>query len=254
MTTKNLPPVYSDDLHAYADGQLPSELREHVEAFLANNPELSADVTEWISQNELIRALVADTATSTARVSSASKRPTWPTPAWAMAAGFALFMLGAASGGVASLSYLSSETTGNQVATLSVSSQTNFLVYASDIRHPIEVDAGQKEHMLSWLSKRLGEKIVAPDITNEGFTLIGGRLVTYAEKPAALIMYENPKGERLTLMIGHNENNQVTGFRFSDQGNIQTLYWIDGPLGYAISAAIGRDRLQDVAHSLNRQL
>ena len=215
---------------------------------------MSAEVAEWASQNEQIRALVADTATSTARVNSALKRHARLTPAWASAAGIALFLLGAASGGVASFGYLSSEATSNQVAALSASSQTNFLVYASDIRHPIEVDAGQKEHMLSWLSKRLGEKIVAPDITNEGFTLIGGRLVTYAEKPAALIMYENPKGERLTLMVGHNENNQVTGFRFSDQGNIQTLYWIDGPLGYAISASIGRDRLQDVAHSLNRQL
>ena len=74
MTTKNSPPVSSDDLHAYADGQLPSELREHVEAYLANNPELSAEVKAWISQNELIRALVADTATSTARVNSALEK------------------------------------------------------------------------------------------------------------------------------------------------------------------------------------
>lgn len=254
MTHKNLPPVSSDDLHAYVDGQLPVELREHVEVYLANNPELSEEVKAWISQNERIRALVAESSASTAHADSAVKRRARLTPAWASAAGIALFLLGAASGGVASFGYLGSEASGNQVATLSASSQTNFLVYASDTRHPIEVDAGQKEHMLSWLSKRLGEKVVAPDITNEGFTLIGGRLVTYAEKPAALIMYENLKGERLTLMIGHNENNQDIGFRFSDQGNIQTLYWIDGPLGYAISASIGRVRLQDVAHSLNRQL
>ncbi|MGH9839194.1 MAG: anti-sigma factor family protein [Blastocatellia bacterium] len=254
MTDRNLPPVSNDDVHAYVDGQLPSELREHVERYLASHPELAADVAEWTLLNEQIKALVADTDAPPVRVESVSKRRTWLTPAWATAAGFALFLLGAASGGVASLNFLSSEATKNQVATLSASSQTNFLVYASDIRHPIEVGAEQKEHMLSWLSKRLGEKVVAPDITDEGFTLIGGRLVAYAEKPAALIMYENPKGERLTLMIGHNENNRDTGFRFSDQGNIQTLYWIDGPLGYALSASIGRDRLQSVAHSLNRQL
>ena len=253
MTNKNLSTVSSDDLHAYADGQLPVERRENVEAYLAKNPVLSAEVKGWISQNEQIRALVAYTAKTTA-VNLAPQSRTWSTPAWAMAAGILLFMLGAASGGVASFGYLNFETMGNQVATLAASSQTNFLVYASDIRHPIEVGAEQKDHMVSWLSKRLGEKIVAPDIASEGFTLIGGRLVTYIEKPAALIMYESANGERLTLMIGHNEDNQVNGFRFSDQRSVQTLYWIDGPLGYAISASIGRDRLQNIAHSLNRQL
>ncbi len=253
MTNKILPPVSNDDLHAYADGQLSAERREAVEAYLANNPGLAADVAEWISQNEQIRALVANADVPAVSVSSASKNSAWPRPTWAMAAGLALFVLGAASGGVASLGYLNSETMDTQAAGLSASSRTNFLVYASDIRHPIEVGAEQKDHMLSWLGKRLGEKIAAPDISNEGFTLIGGRLVAYAEKPAALIMYENPRGERLTLMIGRNENNQVTGFRFSDQGSIQTLYWIDGPLGYAISASMGRDRLQSIAHSLSSQ-
>lgn len=254
MTDKNLPTVSSDDLHAYADGQLPLERRENVEAYLAKNPVLSAEVKGWISQNEQIRALVADTAKTTTIVNLAPQSRKLSIPARAIAAGILLFTLGAASGGVASFGYLNFETMGNQVATLAASSQTNFLVYASDIRHPIEVGAEQKDHMVSWLSKRLGEKIVAPDIASEGFTLIGGRLVTYVGKPAALIMYESENGERLTLMIGHNEDNQVTGFRFSDQGSVQTLYWIDGPLGYAISASIGRDRLQNIAHSLNRQL
>ena len=254
MIHNDLPPVSSDDLHAYVDGQLSSGQRKHVERYLAANPELAQEVADWASQNEQIRSLVEDTDGSIIHPESPTKKHRLLAPAWATAAGIVLFLLGASGGSVVSFSFLGSEVAENQMAALSASSQTNFLVFASDIRHPIEVDAGQKEHMLSWLSKRLGEKIVAPDITNEGFTLIGGRLVTYAEKPAAFIMYENPKGERLTLLIGHNENNQDTGFHFSDQGSVQTLYWIDGPLGYALSASIGRDRLQAVAHSLNRQL
>lgn len=254
MNDRDVPSISRDDLHAYADGQLSRELRTHVERFLAANPDVAAEVAEWASQNEQIRALVADSSSSTGSANSSAAKSGWLTPAWSIAASAAIFAIGAASGSVTSINLMGSETALIQAAELSASSQTNFLVYASDKRHPIEVGADQKEHMLTWLSKRVGEPIAAPDITDEGFTLIGGRLVTYAEKPAALIMYENLKGERLTLMVGHNENNRDTSFRFNDKDGVQTLYWIDGPLGYALSASIGRDRLQAVAHSLNRRL
>lgn len=253
MTNKNLPPVSEDDLHAYVDGQLSEELCAHVERHLLSNPESAGDVAEWTSLNEQIKALVGQADALPVRVEPISKKPTWFPPPWAIAAGIALFMLGAVGGGGA-VGFLNSGAVKTQLATLSATSQTNFLVYASDIRHPIEVGAEQKDHMVAWLSKRLGEKIAAPDISKEGFSLIGGRLVTYSDQPAALIMYENTKGERLSLMIAHNAENQVTGFQFNDRNNIQTLYWIDGPLGYALSSSIGKDRLQSVAHLLNIQL
>lgn len=253
MTNISFPPVSEDELHAYVDGQLPEELRAHVERHLSSHSESAADVADWTSLNEQIKALVAEADALPVRVQSILKKPTWLPPPWAIAAGIALFMLGAVGGGGA-VRFLNSGTAITQLATLSATSQTNFLVYASDIRHPIEVGAEQKDHMVAWLSKRLGEKIAAPDITKEGFSLIGGRLVTYSDQPAALIMYENTKGERLTLMIARNAENEVTGFQFNDRNNIQTLYWIDGPLGYALSSSIGKDRLQSVAHLLNIEL
>ena len=67
-------------------------------------------------------------------------------------------------------------------------------------------------------------------------------------------MYENEKGERLTLMFGRNEQNTTTGFRFESTGNVQTFYWIDGPVGYAISGEIDRERLQRISDICYRQL
>ena len=254
MTNIKLPQISEEDLHAYVDGQLSEERRAQVERYLSLHPESAAEVAEWTSLNARINVLVSQADTIPVRFEKISKRNrSWFTPTSAIAAGIALFLLGAI-GGSGTVRFLNSANADRHLATLSATSQTNFLVYASDIRHPIEVGAEQKDHMVAWLSKRLGEKIAAPDITKEGFSLIGGRLVTYSDQPAALIMYENTKGERLTLMIAHNAENQVTGFQFNDRSNIQTLYWIDGSLGYALSSSIGKDRLESVAHLLNTQL
>lgn len=254
MSPKLPQSISEEDLHAFADGQLAIERSAEVELYLSANPELALEVAEWILLNEQIRTLVANAADAPQVTKVSNTKPSWLVPFRAVAASLAIFAIGAASGSVTAIQFMRSQSLPIETALLSEESQTNFLVYASDKRHPTEVGADEKDHLLTWLSKRVGNPIIAPDISAQGFTLIGGRLVTYAEKPAALIMYESAKGERLTLTIGHNEDNQDTSFKYDEKNDVQTLYWIDGPLGYALSASVGKDRLQAVAHVLNGQL
>jgi len=70
--------------------------------------------------------------------------------------------------------------------------------YSVEVRHPVEVDAGQEAHIVQWLSKRLGHQLIVPDLTVAGFRLMGGRLLPAEDGPAAQFMYENGTGERLT--------------------------------------------------------
>ena len=132
--------------------------------------------------------------------------------------------------------------------------QTNYLVYASDVKHPVEVGKDEKAHLLQWLGKRLGEPVHAPDLGAQGFELIGGRLVTYDGKPAALLMYEDKSGERLTLALGRNSGNAETGFLQTEKGGVRTLHWIDGPVGYGVSGRIDGDRLKAIATLVYEQL
>ena len=46
-------------------------------------------------------------------------------------------------------------------------------VYAPEVRHPVEVDASQQEHLVRWLSKRLGLDLKVPVLAAEGFELLG---------------------------------------------------------------------------------
>lgn len=140
------------------------------------------------------------------------------------------------------------------VQTLPEASSAGYGIYASEVRHPVEVYANEKDHLVGWLGKRLGIHFTAPDLTSQGFNLVGGRLVPFAGKPGALLMYEDNSGQRLTMMVGHDADNRSTGFRYQTSGNIETFYWIDGTIGYALSGEIGKAHLEDVAMVVYQQL
>jgi anti-sigma factor RsiW len=129
-------------------------------------------------------------------------------------------------------------------------------VYSPEVRHPVEVGADQEQHLVAWLSKRLGAPLRAPHLENVGYYLVGGRLLPGENGPVAHFMYQCKQGTRMTLYVRTNTANvSETAFRFVSEGNVRVFYWIDRKLGYAISSAdIARDDLQKVANAVYQQL
>ena len=74
-------------------------------------------------------------------------------------------------------------------------------LYAADVRRPVEVWASEEKSLVTWLTKRLGFPVHAPNLNDVGFALVGGRLVAGNEKPTALFMYENADHQRLSLQV-----------------------------------------------------
>ena len=131
-------------------------------------------------------------------------------------------------------------------------------VYSPEVRHPVEVGADQEQHLVAWLSKRLGAPLRAPklDDVGMGYALVGGRLLPGENGPVAHFMYQCKDGMRLTLYVRTNAvANNETAFRYAAEGKVKVFYWIDRGLGYAISSAdISREDLLVVADSVYRQL
>ncbi|MBB4572409.1 anti-sigma factor family protein [Rhizobium lentis] len=252
------PIVTEADLHAYADGQLPETARARVEAFLADNPDEAAMVAEWQAQNTGIRSLFAgyEKARDSDPLLVSSPRTLSPvTNRWAVAAAaLVVFALGAVSGhyGPALLAKPDLQLAGSE--TLPKQAETAFTVYAAEVRHPVEVFADEEAHLATWLGKRLAiQNLKIPNLQPLGFKLVGGRLLPVDGKPGAMFMYENEAGERLTVMLGRNKENRTTSFRFASSGNLETFYWIDGELGYAVTGEISRETLRGVAEECYRQ-
>jgi anti-sigma factor RsiW len=134
-------------------------------------------------------------------------------------------------------------------------------IYSPEVRHPVEVPADQEQHLVAWLSKRLGAPLRAPKLEDVGYTLIGGRLLpgegaSGAPSPVAQFMYQCKAGTRVTLYVRTDApGNRETAFRYSAEGPVRVFYWIDRKLGYAVSSGdIAKETLLKVAHAAYQQL
>ncbi len=252
-------PVTPVELHAYADAQLSAEDVVRVKQWLKTHPEDEAKVREWQAQNCDIQRMFApyqhalpdDADMVNAPTVARARTPVWAMPAALVAAGLCLFATGVVTG-----RYLPSNITQRpavQEASLHDEASSAFLIYTSEVRHPVEVRADEKDHLVTWLGKRLGHKLAAPDLSRLGFSLVGGRLVPVNGKAGALLMYEDATGKRLTIMVGQSGEDAVTSFRFAASGPVETFYWIDDKLSYAVTGEIPRDMLRRVADTCYQQ-
>jgi len=249
--------VSEHDLHAYADGQLDAAERDRIEAWLGANPADAERVRTWQKQNTELRAMFdgyGKTGPGDAELILSARRPQRAPlikRAIAVAAALLIFASGIALGRL--VPGFDSNEALDLAEMLPSQAKSAYLIYASDVRHPVEVGADQHEHLVTWLGKRLGHSLTTPDLGEIGFQLIGGRLVPVNDRPGALFMYEDSSGRRVSVLVGRNDENRSTSFRIASDGDLETFYWIDGPLGYAVTGEISRSELQAIADECYRQ-
>lgn len=239
------------DLHAYADGQLDDARRVQVEAHLAHDAAATESVRVWREQSEALRALYNPVLNEPVPQRLLAARPS--RARWAYYA-FAAGAMGLAFGlGWLSHSYRTDRFV--EAAALPRRAAVAYAVYAPEVRHPVEVGADQQDHLVKWLSKRLGNELKVPLLTQQGFDLVGGRLLPGGKGPVAQFMYQDAKGQRITLYVSlRDAEPRDTAFRFSQEDKVAVFYWIDGKLGYALSGEMDRASLLAVATVVYRQL
>lgn len=131
-----------------------------------------------------------------------------------------------------------------------------YATYASEVAHPVEIQASNEAHLEAWLSKRLGMNLQAPKLEAVGFALMGGRLLAGTHGPAAQFMYEDGVGRRLTLYVKTQEMgyDKSRTFEFAQEKEVNAFYWIEDGTGYVLSGNLGRTDLLKVAEAAHRQM
>lgn len=134
-------------------------------------------------------------------------------------------------------------------------------VYTPEKRHPVEVGAGEQEHLVQWLSRRTGKALRVPRLDALGYELVGGRLLPGDVGARAQFMFQNAQGVRVTLYLGalaptpeHAGASGETAFRFAPDGPVPGFYWVDQGFGYALSGPLSREALMALAEAVYRQL
>ena len=242
--------VTEDDLHAFVDSVLPEARRADVDAYLGARPEEAERLRAYRAQNAALRALFDPVLSESVPPALLSRPAPRRWPRFAMAAG--ILFVGIATGWIVRGISMSPP-----AATPSFARQAAIAhaVYAPEVRHPVEVGADQEDHLVKWLSKRLGTDLNAPRLSPLGFDLVGGRLLSGPQGPVAHLMYQDAKGQRLTLYVtAQKTETRDTAFRFTQEDRVSVFYWVDRKYGYALSGEIGRDALLRVADTVYKQL
>jgi anti-sigma factor RsiW len=246
-------------LHAYADGELTEESRAIVEDWLASHPDDVRRVAAWKRQKAALAAAysgVADDEVPVGLKAAARRAPAYGARPLLRRSAIAAAMIVAL--GLSALAGWYSATVFQNDRRLATRLQDEALsahtVFTPEVRHPVEVGASEKDHLVAWLSKRLSHPLKMPDLTTFGFELVGGRLLAEAGLPAAQFMFQNDQGRRLTLYIARNPANRETAFRIDRHGALTTCYWFDAGLGYALAAEISHDEMLPIARAVYDQI
>ena len=238
-------------LHEFVDSVLAAGEREAFEAWLRDNPEEAARARSFADQRSRLRhqfdAVLAEPLPARMHL----KRPRWTDLMQAAV----LVSIGIAIGLAIPLLRGDAPATAAVAPPLSQRAARAHAMYAAEVRHPVEVEAKEHEHLVRWLSKRLGTELKVPVLSAEGFDLLGGRLLPGPEGPVAQFMYQDMSGKRLTLYVNARSKTEgPTAFRFAKEGAVSVFYWIDGSWGYALSGDIDKPALSRVANTVYRQL
>ncbi|MCB1960917.1 MAG: anti-sigma factor [Rhodocyclaceae bacterium] len=251
------PDTLSDEqLCAFVDGRLDAAATERVARQLAADPALAARAEAWRAQNAALHtgfdALLDAPVPARLLAAANGAAPTRRGGVWLRYAAAVAWL---AIGGVAGY-MLRDRAAGDATYAIALPRQAAIAhaVYVPEVRHPVEVGVDQQDHLVGWLTKRLGVEVPTPDLQAEGFALMGGRLLPGDTGPGAQLMYQDAAGVRLTLYLSRREAGRSTAFRFAQEDEVSVFYWVDNGTGYAVSGALPRERLLAVATALYRQL
>lgn len=252
-------PVTESEIQAYGDGFLAPDRAAAVERLLEEQPHLRAA----IARDREIAARLKAELDPVAREplpyrlqvpASIRRRGSIPL-AGAFAAGLLLFAAGGGAGWFAATRTggLARQVAGTALADLPEDATIAYRTYAVEVRHPVEVGASESAHLAAWLSKRIGGTVLIPDLSQAGFSLVGGRLLPSGAGAAGQLMYQNAAGERVTLYLRKAAGREMA-FRFASEGTVNGFYWVGDDFGYALTGELDRDALFALARATYSQL
>ena len=264
--------------NAWLDAELTPERRAEVEAWLRDHPLDAARVRLWAADREALRSQLDSVLAEpvpehlTRLVLHGPSATNWRH--WqARAAAFALFAFGVAVGaGLMWRGRIDATQTAAGAPTPMAWVQRAAVahsVYVPEVRHAVEVKA-QEEHLSRWLTKRLAVPVHLFDLREQGFELVGGRLLPDAAGPSAQLMYQalpasdgetdpSLKPARVTVYLRKPDASTPAAFRYEQQGALGMFYWVEGDsahgaaTGYALVGELPRERLLALAEAIHKQ-
>ena len=253
--------IDTDALHAYADGQLSEEQRALVVAWLAGHPDAATLVANWQRQNEALSALFAPVAKEpvpdrlsphkTARAIAAERSRSFRNVAAAL-------LIVAVSSGAGWYLRGALWTEASPADRLLDQAVVAHALYIKEKTHAVEV-ASDAPNLMAWLSNRIATPIDAPNLSDEGFTFLGGRLLpgdydSEDPRPAAQLMYQNAAAQRVTLYITGPLADKKEVWKLQSRDGVEAYYWANDKVTCTIVSDLSETDIKMLGKKVFEQL
>ena len=230
----SLPPS-ERDLHAYVDHQLTEPDRRQLDIWLAAHPEVAAQVHAWQQDAQHLRAALGgalqqppnptlDPAVIRQRLKRQSRRHL---------ASAAVLLIAVSIGGISGWQARQMTLASPQLQM--TDALQAYRLFAQDQIMPADYQVHDNGDMQAWLDRYFAQAHRLPDLSTAGFNPVSGRLLTTDQGAAAMVLYENPQGRRISFYIrppGPQNTLLPRGSRSAD--GLQAQYWSSPGYNYAM--------------------
>ncbi|WP_314385698.1 anti-sigma factor [Pseudomonas brenneri] len=228
----SLPPN-ERDLHAYVDHQLSEVDRRQLEIWLAAHPEVAAQVHAWQQDAQHLRAALGAAPAANPQLDPALIRQRLKHQSRRQLATAAMLVLAVSLGGLGG--WQARQATLVATALPMTDAMQAYRLFAQERIMPADYQVQGSGAMQAWLDRYFTQAHRLPDLSQAGFNPVSGRLLTTDQGAAAMVLYENPQGRRISFYIrppGPQNTLLPPGSRNAD--GLQAQYWSSPGYNYAM--------------------
>lgn len=244
----SLPPS-ERDLHAYVDHQLNESDRRLLETYLSSHPQLAAQVQAWQQDAQQLRAALGGALRQPAnpeldpvlirqRLKRQSRR---------QLASVALLLLALGLGGLSGWQAREMTLAGSQLPM--TDALQAYRLFAEQGILPADLEVQGNAAMQAWLDRYFERAERLPDLRDAGFQAVSGRLLSTDQGPAAMVLYADRNGHKISFYIRPpGPKNYLLPRGSRSDGELQARYWSDSGYNYAMvgpASSPVAQRLQD---------
>jgi anti-sigma factor RsiW len=280
--------IPEEELQAHVDGELDGRRRAAIEAYLATNGAEAARVAAYRAQNIGLHALFdparhSDDSAVPPRITELARqldaqlhgdmapsrrgkilRGKLLHDRRAIAASLALLLTAGTSGWLAlqqsgwndaPLVTLTRQATSDQPG-----SATPLQLASTTSQGGAEAQAGSApegaRQVVTWLAAQPGKAPTRlPDLEALDFELVAERVITTSGgQPAAQLLYQDGKGQRVTLYMRAGGKAGKASFTFTREGEAAQFFWQDSHMAYSLVGKMAQDQLLRIAETVNKSL
>lgn len=235
-----LPPS-EDDLHAYVDQHLNADDRRQMECYLAGRPDLKAQVQAWQADAQHLRTSLAGDLQlpANAQLSLASARHQRRRRTTRHLARAAMLVLALGIGGIGGWQLHPAAPSSTGGAPMTDALQAYRLFVQQGIL-PADYTPEQNTDLQAWLDRYFTDARRLPDLASAGFKAVGARLLSTDQGPAAMVLYQDSEGRRVSFYVRPpGENNRLLPRGTRRDGELQADYWSGPGYNYAMVIPVG---------------